>query len=169
MTQWVYLRKKEQIQLYLVWITDPTQVHYPNEINSMHQEFHTYIFYLEVSLLVEIYYTISCNIKTRKKNFLLAHFKPRFGAVQNQGRIIFFANSTMVAEKLACNRSKSYMVVLIKDQGKRSFSNRSMVVKNDTFDRYVYIYCMYYIGRLVVFYSIHYIAQWAKRNPKCGR
>ena len=44
------------------------------------------------------------------------------------------------------------MVVLIKDQGKRSFSNRSMVVKNDTFDRYVYIYCMYYIGRLVVFF-----------------
>ena len=146
-----------------------SQVHYPNEINSMHQEFHTYIFYLEVSLLVEIYYTISCNIKTKKK-FLLAHFKPRFGAVQNQGRIIFFANSTMVAEKLACNRSKSYMVVLIKDQGKRSFSNRSMVVKNDTFDRYVYIHILYVLYRQVgFFYSIHYIAQWAKRNPKCGR
>ena len=115
----------------------------------MHQEFHTYIFYLEVSLLVEIYYTISCNIKTKKKIFLLAHFKPRFGAVQNQGRIIFFANSTMVAEKLACNRSKSYMVVLIKDQGKRSFSNRSMVVKNDTFDRYVYIHILYVLYRQV--------------------
>ena len=137
----------------------------------MHQEFHTYIFYLEVSLLVEIYYTISCNIKTKKKFFLLAHFKPGFGAVQNQGRIIFFANSTMVAEKLACNRSKSYMVVLIKDQGKRSFSNRSMVVKNDTFDRYVYIHILYVLYRQVgcFFYSIHYIAQWAKRNPKCGR
>ena len=57
-------------------------VYYPNEINSMHQEFHTYIFYLEVSLLVEIYYTISCNIKKKKKFFTCTFQAPIWSGVE---------------------------------------------------------------------------------------
>ena len=57
-------------------------VHYPNEINSMHQEFHTYIFYLEVSLLVEIYNTISCNIKKKKKIFTCTFQAPIWSSVE---------------------------------------------------------------------------------------
>ena len=48
----------------------------------MHQEFHTYIFYLEVSLLVEIYNTISCNIKKKKKIFTCTFQAPIWSSVE---------------------------------------------------------------------------------------